>query len=169
MELAHKWDSEDGMASQRSFWYLFSLYLESLVQGKNLKAVEEEILPCLDEFDFLSNCTDDRTCISICRSLQSSGVVRPKAGVDKLLAEKLLSASLSDISRDLYVECISIASELLDRDLEAMISVVRGCASTAMDRIQTTEEETNFVVKRSVVLEEVFDRLDEKRLLDVVR
>lgn len=156
------------MASQRSFWYLFSLYLESLVRGKNLKAVEEEILPCLDEFNFLSNCTDNRTCISICRSLQSSGVVRPKAGVDKLLAEKLLSASLSDISRDLSVECI-IASELLDRDLEAMINVVRGCASTAMDRIQTTEEETNFVVKRSVVLEEVFDRLDEKRLLDVVR
>lgn len=158
------WDPEE---RQKSFWFLLSLYLESLLRESDLKTVEEEILPCLDEFEFLSSCKEHVTCISICKDLLESAVLSRE--VSRVLAEKMITESFSSsLNREQSAECISIASRLLELDLEAMKSVIGECSALVVKDIQNAEDDSTFNVKKSVILEEIFSRLEEKRLLDLV-
>eukprot|EP01018_Ginkgo_biloba_P016188 Gb_10236 [translate_table: standard] len=93
------------------FWLLFLLYVRHVVSkqkslNSNLNAIEQQIVPLLDRFNFLSECKDLRPLTGIVDTLRAEGFVLP------FTTRKLLCSQL--LRRALAANSVSEAKNLVD-------------------------------------------------------
>lgn len=99
------------------FWLLFLEYVKYILSKykyanpNNLNAVEQQIVPLLDRFNFLSECKDLRALSGIMDSLKSEGFVLPFSTRKQLCSELLrraLNANSAAEAQSLvdYAKCI---------------------------------------------------------------
>lgn len=102
---------------ESEFWLLFLLYVKHILSKwksanpNNLNAVEEQIVPLLDRFNFLSECKDLKALSGILDSLKSEGFVLPfstrKQLCSQLLRRALIANSVAEAQSLVdYAKCI---------------------------------------------------------------
>lgn len=83
---------------ESEFWLLFLVYVKHILSKwksanpNNLDAVEQQIVPLLDRFNFLSECKDLRALSGIMESLKSEGFVLPFSTRKQLCSQLLRRA-----------------------------------------------------------------------------